>query len=98
MTWKRMPIEDELKIPRIEPKPSPATLPLWHVWIEGYAATGEHGRAQFVGAVHAATFEEACKKLHNPRWGNYGHDRKGRPTYWACRLYDNEADARKEFG
>jgi hypothetical protein len=73
-------------------------MPLYEVWAEGYAATGEHGTASYVGSVEASSFEEACRLLHDPAgYGALG-EVGGRPAYWGCRLFDNEADARKSFG
>lgn len=77
---------------------------IWHVWCEGYAATGERGTASFVGKKWATTFDRACFLLHKERGGNRmcgeftpSHD--GRPPmYWGCRLFDNEADARRSYG
>lgn len=71
----------------------------YEVWIEGYAATGEHGAAKLVGVVDAESFEQACELLHNPKWGEYTPPTDDRPPmYWACRLFDNEADARESYG
>lgn len=88
-----------------EARPSPASLPLWHVWSEGYAATGEHGTAYLVGTINAETFNEACRRLHEIKGGErmlgrFTPERQdGRPPmYWGCRLYDNEEDARRMFG
>lgn len=74
------------------------TEPLWNVWAEGYAATGERGTATFVGSVRAATFVDACRILHNDGWGQFSLTPDGQPMYWGCRLFDNEADARKTYG
>lgn len=69
----------------------------WEVWAEGYAATGESGGATLLGHAIARTFREACDKvageLSDPKLYN-----SKQLTYWGCRLYDNEADARKAFG
>lgn len=35
----------------------------FQVWIEGYAATGEHSPASLIGEVEAENFDEACIKL-----------------------------------
>ncbi|QIN95240.1 hypothetical protein DLP3_077 [Stenotrophomonas phage vB_SmaS_DLP_3] len=68
------------------------------VWMEGYQTNGDSGTAMYLGRHVAANFQTACAKalykkgcamaLYNPRLG----------TYWGCRLYDNEQDARKSFG
>lgn len=76
---------------------------VWHVWCEGYAATGEHGTAHFVGKKWAKTFDRACELLHKERgskaMGDFTHETENSPPrYWGCRLYDNEYDARKSYG
>lgn len=66
----------------------------YDVWMEGFVCTGESSKAHFVGSVKAETFKKACDKLFN-------NDILYDPinlTHWGCRLYDNEADARKSFG
>jgi hypothetical protein len=77
--------------------------PFWNVWTEGYAATGEHGYAQFHGRVCAVTFEEACHRV----WENAGGRKAmgeftigsdGRPRAWGCRFFDNEKDAKASYG
>lgn len=70
----------------------------WDIWSEGYLATGMEGipaPAQFMGTVTAKSFAEACAirfkddtKYYDPKTN----------TYWMCRLFDNEGDARKAFG
>lgn len=73
---------------------------MYQVWTEGYRATGEHGTATYHGECLAESFQEACEKLlgdsldKNPD----GTNRYPYPSVWACRFYDNEADARKSFG
>jgi hypothetical protein len=42
----------------------------------------------------AESFEEACEKMMK---NSEYFDRKSL-TFWGCRLYDNERDARKGFG
>lgn len=78
-------------------------MPIWDVWAEGYAATGEHGTATFLGQKQAATFEEACRLLHQElgekKVGSYTPPTEGRPPmFWGCRLFDNEAQARESYG
>jgi hypothetical protein len=70
----------------------------FEIWMEGYQATGESGGAQLVGKSTGWTFYDAVKNLadrsHKGKFDWYG----GRWSIWACRLFDNEADARKSFG
>lgn len=76
------------------------------IWSEGYRATGESGGATFHGTYEGDTFRDAVKAWAEslPR----EKDAAGyvprelvdldELTYWACRLFDNEAEARKAFG
>jgi hypothetical protein len=77
------------------------TKPAPHeIWTEGYSITGSEGRAQLLATVEAATFAEACDKLCSPaEWqAQHGNYDPQRGTVWGCRLFDNEADARRAFG
>lgn len=68
------------------------------VWSEGYCCTGQTGTAQYVGKGIGNTFQEACKDaLLKKKWDMSYYDEK-RNTYWGCAFYDNEIDARKNFG
>ena len=66
----------------------------FEIWSEGYIITGGRGTALFHGKIKANSFKEACDilfdddKFYNPK----------NLTYWGCRLFDNEIDARKSFG
>lgn len=66
----------------------------FEVWSEGFAATGESGRAMRTGSASAESFREACDKVMRGK-ADYNRERL---TYWGCRLFDNETDARKAFG
>jgi len=90
----------------------------FEIWMEGYAATGEHSPANLIGKSKGKTFEEACDNFRYSEdilgWNKEvivkkgsplgldknpdGTNRYNRPSIWACRLWDNEADARKSFG
>jgi hypothetical protein len=72
----------------------------YEIWRTGFSITGNSEPACFIGFSYGDTFEEACK--------NYQDEITGKkldldahypfPAIWGCRLYDNEADARKSFG
>ena len=64
------------------------------VWSEGYATTGLGGGANFHGKILAKSFKDACVKVFR---GDKLFDPESL-TYWGCKLFDNEADARKSFG
>ena len=72
----------------------------YEIWEEGYLVTGQHATARYLGYGFGRNFKEACwdfvenhpnAKLHfiNPdtAMGSY-----------CCKIFDNEADARKSFG
>lgn len=70
----------------------------YEIWVEGFAATGEHGTAYIMGQEAGPTFKAACITFFekNPKLSE-DFDPK-HLSYWACRLFDNERDARKMFG
>lgn len=85
---------------------------VFEIWMEGYAATGEHSPAQKVGEGLGNTFDEAVRDYMNGTL-NHGIEENKRSGYtteeaynnrrsnwniWACMLFDNEKDARKSFG
>lgn len=82
----------------------------YEIWIEGYAATGEHSTASYIGKGFGETFEEAVINFRYPDDGepiNLDKDENqpdgfrrygGRLCSWACGYFDNESDARKSFG
>lgn len=67
------------------------------LWLEGYAATGQQESAKCLGTYEGSTFEEACAEWarKTPQPSYYNAERN---TYWRCRFFDNEADARRSFG
>ena len=68
----------------------------FEVWEEGYAISGNRGKAKLLGKVKAHAFREACCKMfHENNMDLF--DRKNL-TICGCRLFDNEQDARKDFG
>lgn len=67
---------------------------MFEVWVEGYAATGNNAAARKIGDVEADNFRDACEKL----CGQGQVPAYNGVSIWGCRLFDNEADARREFG
>lgn len=80
--------------------------PKFEVWTEGWSATGGHSPAQFLGVYEGATFADACRAWAMEQKPSEGYTDPMRqlwrdgdpPTWWGCRFFDNEADARKAFG
>lgn len=73
-------------------------LKTYSIWAEGYRATGESGGASHVGSAQGKTFKKACDNLaltDKPFAAYYDSEAV---TYWGCKLFDNETDARVSFG
>lgn len=73
----------------------------WPVWVEGLKATGQSSDANFCGFWPGETFVDACRNYANSlpaEEANLFEVRNGKPTFWACKFFDNETDARKSFG
>lgn len=67
----------------------------WDIWVEGFIeAPGPGGRAFLWGSVTANTFNEACIKLALTDNKFSEFFKEEHMTWWACRLFDNEIDAR----
>jgi len=69
----------------------------WDIWMEGFHIQGGGPEpARFVGRAEGETFRDACLT-----WFNAHPDSNFNPDslcVWGCRLYSNEAEARKSFG
>lgn len=75
------------------------------LWVEGYAATGEHGTAQCLGTWPGETLGEAVKAWNaakNPDGKQFGvlkfNAETGYWSVWGCRIFDNRRDAQEGFG
>lgn len=72
------------------------------IWCEGYVATGESAPAQFLGTFEAKSLNEAVMAWKHTqsievRRTVYKH-KNGPWVYWGRQIFNNEADARKNFG
>lgn len=76
-------------------------LKKYSLWMEGYAVTGNESTAQYLGEFEGNSFNDACdnwaKTIENPELYKSGTSEHS-PSHWACRIFDNEMDARKSFG
>lgn len=78
----------------------------YQIWSEGFLITGMEGvpaKAKLCGTGKGETFQEACDIFFNNRnHKNYAENKKYYNskylTYWGCRLFEKESDARKSFG
>lgn len=70
----------------------------FNIWMEGYQALGNNATASYLGTYSGKDFRDACIK-----WASSNSERgqlydRIRNTYWGCRLFDNEIDAKAKFG
>ena len=71
----------------------------FEIWLEGFNITGSRSKAKFCNKLKAESFEKAVKiyidslSLKEQRFFD-----KNRLTFWGCKFYDNEKDARQYFG
>lgn len=74
----------------------------WTIWAEGFAATGEAETAWQLNEapILASSLDEAVRQYIRTSETRHLFQRHvdGTWTYWGCRLFDNEADARGAFG
>jgi len=70
------------------------------LWEEGYACTGEHGSANYLGKWQGENFMDAYLAMVKAKYGNPPPNwiHLDKPCIWGCNVYDNERDARKSFG
>lgn len=73
----------------------------YDIWSEGYRIMCEYSDAHIMGKGQGNSFREACIQCFNsrpkdPEWAfNFNEEKL---TFWGCKLFDNETDARKNFG
>lgn len=72
----------------------------YEIWAEGYKATCGSGRATFLGTIEADNFDNAVIDwaLDYAQPELIKQHASGEWTYWRCKLFDNELDARASFG
>ena len=79
--------------------PGEKVMKKYEVWMEGYSVQGNDAGAELISVVTADTFKEACTLAWTDNDGNVKSSfDPERLTFWGCRLFDNENEARKNFG
>ena len=68
------------------------------LWIEGYACTGQSKEAQHEGTYKAETLTDAVAQWAGSSVEKMNLVDFNMLTYWGCRFFDNESDARKLCG
>lgn len=67
---------------------------VFEIWAEGYATLEQYEGARLINIVRGETFADACEE----HFKDHKYFNKQKLTVHGCRLFDNEADARKRFG
>lgn len=72
---------------------------MWEIWSEGYIVSGDSSEATYHGNYEGETFKEAVETWIKTLSPNSAPvvDLENL-SFWGCRLFDNERDARKSFG
>lgn len=70
----------------------------YEIWSEGYEATGESGEAYCHGIGEGKDFKDACKNFAKEDKDFAFYFNENSMSYWGCKLFDNEFEARKSFG
>lgn len=69
----------------------------YEVWMEGYRCMEGSSKAKYLGKYDTNTFKEACDLSMKEHGYEDWYDEE-KLTMWGCKLFDNESDARKNFG
>ena len=73
-------------------------LKQYDIWSEGFRTNGEASGAFFIGTSLGSNFKEACDNLAIKDANFKRYYSSNDLTYWGCKLFDNEVDARANFG
>ena len=73
-------------------------LKQYNIWSEGFRTNGEASSAFFIGTSFGSNFKEACNNFAIKDANFKKYYSSNDLTYWGCKLFDNEADARVSFG
>lgn len=89
-----------MKIDKINKTTKILTETFYEIWLEGYSVTGQDAKAEFLGIFSGENFKEAVQNACNAKKMNdeYLNMNTDPPSYYACRFFDNEKDAREGFG
>lgn len=71
----------------------------YEIWCEGFVTMESKSGAQLLGKIRATSFKSAAVEFfeHYGESVNKYFDRESM-SFYGCKLFDNEADARKTFG
>lgn len=69
----------------------------FEIWSEGFKTTGMTSNATFHGLFNGESFKDAVKNFKD-RSTEGDHVDLTNLTFWGCKLFDNETEARKRHG
>lgn len=72
----------------------------YEIWTEGYITNGNRSDATYHGTFSGESFKSAIEAFRNSLTDQYSIvciDINSL-TFWGCRFFDNEQDARKLYG
>ena len=75
----------------------PYIMEEYEIWVEGFAITGNNAQASLLAKQKGKSWVDAVSRYMEKNPERIRIDERGF-TVWGCRLFDNEADARKSFG
>ena len=72
----------------------------YEIWEEGYLCIGQEAHARLLGCGYGRNFKEACEDYmkHHPNSNMWVINPEEKMGGYACKIFDNEVDARKSFG
>lgn len=70
----------------------------YEIWVEGFNVTGNESLASLAGTSQGASFKEACAYFAECDVSWAKHYDAANNTWWGCRLFENESEARVAFG
>lgn len=73
-------------------------LKRFEIWSEGFHVMEGRSGAHFMGHAFGKGFRDACIRFMANDDKHKEHFNEENLTYWGCRLFDNEKDARVSFG
>lgn len=70
----------------------------YQIWMEGYQCNGDSMTAHFIGEEEGKDFPDAVRRWYLKHPKEFLSFDPERLTWWGCRHFDNESDARELAG
>ena len=68
------------------------------LWMEGYYTNGDSSPARYCGHYKVSCLSDAVKAWSAEDYSRSKHVNMEDLTFWGCRFFDNELEARRTFG